>query len=98
MRCPTKRLLLKPCLIQLIIHPLIRQQLGVRSLLDDLPIVNDHDLIRIRDGRKAVRDHKGCALSNSMELYVSSKVSPAPVNIKYDRLIKKGLPSREVPL
>ena len=51
-------LFLKPRLIQLIIHPLIRQQLGVRSLLNDLPIMNDHDLIRACDGRKAMRDHK----------------------------------------
>ena len=35
---------------------LIRQQLGVRSLFDDLPIVDDNDLIRARDGRKAMRD------------------------------------------
>ncbi len=35
-----------PVLYKLIIHPLIRQQLGVRSLLDDLPIVDDHDLVR----------------------------------------------------
>ena len=47
--------------IQLIIHPLIRQQLGMRALLDDPAVVNDHDLIRLRDGRKAMRDHKGCA-------------------------------------
>ena len=54
-------LFLKPRLIQLIIHALIRQQLGVRSLFDDLPIVNDHDLIRACDGRETMRDHKGRA-------------------------------------
>jgi hypothetical protein len=55
---PESRPLLKPRLIQLIIHPLVCRQLEGRSLLDDFPIVDDHNLIRIRDGREAVREIK----------------------------------------
>ncbi|HSG44003.1 MAG TPA: IS3 family transposase [Anaerolineales bacterium] len=51
-----------------------RQQLGVRSLLDDLAIVNDHDLIRLCDGRKAMRDHekKGLPLQEAPSFVYSS--------------------------
>ncbi len=52
--------LLKSRLIQVIVHSLICQQLGVRSLLDDLAIVDNHNFIGIRDRRKTMRDHKGC--------------------------------------
>lgn len=41
---PSGRLLLKTRPIQLVIHPLIRQKLRMRSLLDDRAIVDDHDL------------------------------------------------------
>ena len=57
----TNGLFLKPRLIQLIIHSLLCQQLTMLTLLDDLPIVNDHDPICIRDRRNLMRDHKGCA-------------------------------------
>jgi hypothetical protein len=42
-------LLLKSCAIQVKIHSLIRQQLRVSPLLDDLSIVDHDDLIGIRD-------------------------------------------------
>ena len=38
----------------------MRQQLVVRSLLDDAPVVEHHDEIRVADRREPVGDHERC--------------------------------------
>src|SRR5262245_56966403 len=37
------------------------QQLGVRALVDQLPVLEDQDAIRPLDGREAMRDHQAGA-------------------------------------
>ena len=44
--------------VQIRIEPVLRQQLIVRTLLDDVAVLHDQDHIRIADGGKAVRNDK----------------------------------------
>jgi len=50
--------LLKSRSIQIIIHTLICQQFRMRSLLDDLPIMDNDDLVGINNRRKTMGDYK----------------------------------------
>ena len=43
------------------VQPSALQQIGVPALLDDLPLVQDHDAVGVPDGREAVGDDYGRA-------------------------------------
>ena len=47
----------KLTLIKLIIQPFVRQQILMLALLDNAPILNDTDQIRIDNRAQAVRNH-----------------------------------------
>src|SRR5438046_3079451 len=67
-----KKLLRRQCSFFLIVHriqrivaPLLRQQLGVCALLDNLAVIEHDDQIGTGDGAQAVRDDKAGTASQS---------------------------------
>ena len=55
--------------IQVGVHTLGLEQLFVRALLDDLPVLDHQDLIGMHDSGQPVRDHeRGAAFRNAFKL------------------------------
>src|ERR1700693_4883782 len=69
-------------LIERVVEAMSREQLGMATLLDDLALIHDDDVVGVADGREAVRDHDaGSALSKSrhrlLDLDLGARVDTA---------------------